>query len=158
MAWTAPQTLNSPSGSGQYATCSTFSWQNIKPLLVSSPQTTSDERVQLGVASRGKGPAIPGGTPVLDPNLVYPTPTADPTIPRDPPKSTTKGRAKQRRIQSALELHPKRKNKCSYCSSTEHNSALCKMRLVWWRLGKFDKILGIRLCKERMLVEDVCGN
>ena len=62
----------------------------------------------------------------------------DPPIPRDPPKSTTKGRVKTKRIQSALELHPKKKNKCSYCSYVDHNLALCPARLVWkrtpWRM------------------------
>ena len=53
-----------------------------------------------------------------------------PTIPRDPPKSNTKGRAKSKRIESALELHPKRKNKCSFCGSFDHNAASCKERLV----------------------------
>ena len=53
-----------------------------------------------------------------------------PTIPRDPPKSNTKGRAKSKRIESALELHPKRKNKCSFSGSFDHNAASCEARLV----------------------------
>ncbi|XP_044405522.1 formin-like protein 13 [Triticum aestivum] len=40
---------------------------------------------------------------------------SDDFVPRDPPRSTTKGRAKSRRYKSALELHPKKKNKCSQC-------------------------------------------
>ena len=51
-------------------------------------------------------------------------------VPKDPPKSTTKGRAKSKRLQSALELHPKRKNKCSFYDSSEHNAANCPGRLV----------------------------
>ena len=51
-------------------------------------------------------------------------------VPKDPPKSTTKGCAKSKRLQSALELHPKRKNKCSFCNSSEHNAANCPGRLV----------------------------
>ena len=50
--------------------------------------------------------------------------------PRDPPKSTTKGRARSRRYHSALELHPKRKNRCSYCNSDKHNAASCPTKLA----------------------------
>jgi hypothetical protein len=42
-----------------------------------------------------------------------------PPKPRDPPKTTTKGRAKSKRTMSALELHPKRKVTCHSCGSIE---------------------------------------
>ena len=48
---------------------------------------------------------------------------------RDPPKSTTKGRAKSHRTKSALELQPKQKIRCSLCGSFDHNSATCEERL-----------------------------
>ena len=51
-------------------------------------------------------------------------------VPKDPNKSTTKGRAKSKRLQSALELHPKRKNKCSFCNSVIHNATNFPGRLV----------------------------
>ena len=54
----------------------------------------------------------------------------DTTIPRDPPKSTTKGRTKSHRTESALELRPKRKIKCSLCGSSDHNSATCPTRVM----------------------------
>ena len=55
---------------------------------------------------------------------------SDDFVPRDPPRSTTKGRAKSRRYKSALELHPKKKNKCSHCQSTEHTAGVCPLRLL----------------------------
>ncbi|VAH56733.1 unnamed protein product [Triticum turgidum subsp. durum] len=55
---------------------------------------------------------------------------SDDFVPRDPPRSTTKGRAKSRRYKSALELHPKKKNKCSQCQSTEHTAGVCPQRLL----------------------------
>ena len=55
---------------------------------------------------------------------------SDDFVPRDPPRSTTKGRAKSRRYKSALELHPKKKNKCSQCQSTEHTAGVCPLRLL----------------------------
>ncbi|XP_020175523.2 protein FAR1-RELATED SEQUENCE 5-like [Aegilops tauschii subsp. strangulata] len=69
-------------------------------------------------------------TPSVDPTPVPSGSTPIAGVPRDPPKSTTKGRAKSKRIESALELHPKRKNKCSFCSSVDHNAANCPGRLV----------------------------
>ena len=54
----------------------------------------------------------------------------DDFVPRDPPSSTKKGRAKSRRYKSALELHPKKKNKCSHCQSTEHTAGVCPLRLL----------------------------
>ena len=54
----------------------------------------------------------------------------DDATPRDPPKSTTKGRARSRRYHSALELHPKRKNRCSYCNSDNHNATSCPAKLA----------------------------
>ena len=57
---------------------------------------------------------------------------SDDFVPRDPPRSTTKGRAKSRRYKSALELHPKKKNKCSQCQSTEHTAGVCPQRLLWF--------------------------
>ncbi|KAM0856302.1 hypothetical protein ACQ4PT_049219 [Festuca glaucescens] len=53
-----------------------------------------------------------------------------PTKPRDPAKTTTKGRTKVHRTVSALELHPKKKVQCQTCGSFEHNSATCKMRFL----------------------------
>lgn len=50
--------------------------------------------------------------------------------PRDPPRSTTKGRARSKRFHSALELHPKRKNRCSFCNSEQHNAANCPTKLL----------------------------
>ncbi|VAH78602.1 hypothetical protein VPH35_052615 [Triticum aestivum] len=55
---------------------------------------------------------------------------SDDFVPRDPPRSTTKGRAKSRQYKSALELHPKKKNKCSQCQSTEHTAGVCPQRLL----------------------------
>jgi hypothetical protein len=54
----------------------------------------------------------------------------EPTKPRDPPKTTTKGRTKSKRTKSALELQPKRKTKCHACGSVDHNSASCPGRLL----------------------------
>ncbi|KAK1661310.1 hypothetical protein QYE76_049469 [Lolium multiflorum] len=53
-----------------------------------------------------------------------------PTKPRDPSKTTTKGRTKEHRTVSALELHPKKKVQCHTCGSFEHNSATCKIRFL----------------------------
>ncbi|KAM0873216.1 hypothetical protein ACQ4PT_038249 [Festuca glaucescens] len=53
-----------------------------------------------------------------------------PTKPRDPAKTTTKGRTKVHRTVLALELHPKKKVQCQTCGSFEHNSATCKMRFL----------------------------
>ena len=53
----------------------------------------------------------------------------DAAIPRDPPKSNTKGRTKEHRIASALELRPKRTTRCSLCGSEKHNAATCLDRL-----------------------------
>ncbi|XP_071683733.1 uncharacterized protein [Lolium perenne] len=53
-----------------------------------------------------------------------------PTKPRDPAKTTTKGRTKEHRTVSALELHPKKKVQCHTCGSFEHNSATCKQRFL----------------------------
>ena len=52
-----------------------------------------------------------GPTALLE--VASPAQASDDFVPRDPPRSTTKGRAKSRRYKSALELHPKKKNKCS---------------------------------------------
>nr|XP_045087195.1 protein kintoun-like [Aegilops tauschii subsp. strangulata] len=59
-----------------------------------------------------------------------PAQSSDDFVPRDPPRSSTKGRAKSRRYKSALELHPKKKNKCSQCQSTEHTAGVCPLRLL----------------------------
>ena len=59
-----------------------------------------------------------------------PAQASDDFVPRDPPRSTTKGRAKSRRYKSALKLHPKKKNKCSQCQSTEHTAGVCPLRLL----------------------------
>ena len=50
--------------------------------------------------------------------------------PMDPPQSVTKGRSRSRRFQSALELHPKKNNKCSICESIDHNDATCLGKLM----------------------------
>ncbi|KAM0878004.1 hypothetical protein ACQ4PT_035148 [Festuca glaucescens] len=67
-------------------------------------------------------------------NLVSAVPSTSapdqPTKPRDPAKTTTKGRTKVHRTVSALELHPKKKVQCQTCGSFEHNSATCKMRFL----------------------------
>jgi hypothetical protein len=55
---------------------------------------------------------------------------AEPIKPRDPPKTTTKGRTKSKRTISALELKPKRKIKCHAYGSVDHNSASCLGRLL----------------------------
>lgn len=59
-----------------------------------------------------------------------PSAPADPTTPRDPPKSTTKGRTKAHRTMSALELHPNHKIQCSLCGSNAHNAATCLDKLL----------------------------
>ena len=74
------------------------------------------------------GPMAANSAATATPGSGWSTPIAG--VPKDPPKSTTKGRAKSKRLQSALELHPKRKNKCSFCDSSEHNAANCPGRLV----------------------------
>ncbi|VAI79459.1 unnamed protein product [Triticum turgidum subsp. durum] len=84
----------------------------------------------LSIASLHAAVAAAQGTVMVEPQFGRTTTTLGPAIPRDPPKSTTKGRAKSKRIQSALELHPKRKNKCSYCGSINHNGANFPTRLV----------------------------
>ncbi|KAE8776124.1 Protein FAR-RED ELONGATED HYPOCOTYL 3 [Hordeum vulgare] len=84
----------------------------------------------LNIASPHPAAAAAQGASMVEPHFGKTTTTPDPTIPRDPPKSTTKGRAKLKIIESTLELHPKRKNKCSYCGSVNHNGAQCQTRLV----------------------------
>ncbi|VAH53195.1 hypothetical protein VPH35_032154 [Triticum aestivum] len=84
----------------------------------------------LSMASLHAAVAAAQGTTMVQAQFRRPATTLGPTLPRDPPKSTTKGRSKTKRIQSALELHPKRKNKCSYCDFVNHNGASCPTRLV----------------------------
>ncbi|KAE8814122.1 hypothetical protein D1007_08767 [Hordeum vulgare] len=84
----------------------------------------------LNIAILHAAVAAAQGASMVEPHFGKTTTTPNPTIPREPPKSTTKGREKLRRIESALELHPKRKNKCSYCGSVNHNGAQRKTRLV----------------------------
>ena len=53
-----------------------------------------------------------------------------PPAPMDPPRSVTKGRSHSRRFKSALELHPKKKNKCNICESIDHTVATCLGKLL----------------------------
>ncbi|XP_044440752.1 protein FAR1-RELATED SEQUENCE 5 isoform X1 [Triticum aestivum] len=53
-----------------------------------------------------------------------------PLAPMDPPHSVTKGRSRSKRFKSALELHPKKKNKCSICESIDHTAATCLGKLM----------------------------
>ncbi|KAE8787218.1 hypothetical protein D1007_38832 [Hordeum vulgare] len=41
----------------------------------------------------------------------------------NPPKSSTKGRKRDKRYYSGIELHPKKKTKCEYCKEFGHNCA-----------------------------------
>ncbi|XP_024314627.1 meiotically up-regulated protein C8C9.04-like [Brachypodium distachyon] len=54
----------------------------------------------------------------------------DPNRVRNPDRCLTKGRPRAKRYENALELHPKKKNKCAFCSSDEHNSARCPWKLA----------------------------
>uniref|UniRef100_N1QT85 Uncharacterized protein n=1 Tax=Aegilops tauschii TaxID=37682 RepID=N1QT85_AEGTA len=69
----------------------------------------------------------PRDGPTTPLEAAFPAQASDDFVPRDPPRSTTKGRAKSRRYKSALELHPKKKNKCTQCQSTEHTAATSSM-------------------------------
>ena len=124
-----------PAGIGEHSTSSTSQQKgqrNSGGAWLSSSAAPPGRHAQppLQIEPLHGGAGMQPGASTMEQNLGYPTPTvADPPIPRDPPKSTTKGRAKMKRIQriqSALELHPKRKNKCSYCGSVDHNSAYAK--------------------------------
>ena len=53
-----------------------------------------------------------------------------PLAPMDPPRSVMKGRSRSKRFKSALELHPKKKNKCSICESIDHTAATCLGKLM----------------------------
>ena len=44
---------------------------------------------------------------------------------RNPPKSSTKGRKRDKRYYSGIELHPKKKKKCAYYKELGHNCATC---------------------------------
>ena len=55
---------------------------------------------------------------------------AEPMVARNPPKSIPKGRPQVHRTVSALELHPKKKTRCSLCKSEYHNSGICPTKLV----------------------------
>ncbi|KAM0862552.1 hypothetical protein ACQ4PT_045200 [Festuca glaucescens] len=68
-------------------------------------------------------------TPSVGPSTSAPA-EPEPVIPRDPAKSTTKGRTKTHRTVSALELHPKQTVKCSLCGSQFHNIATCPRRFL----------------------------
>ena len=107
--------------SGLYITSTTVQQAHVAPVSSSLAQPPGGHaRQPLNMESlRAAVAAAQGGST-----------TPDTRVPRDPPKSTTKGRTKSKRLQSALELHPKRKNKCSYCGSYNHNSALCPTRLA----------------------------
>uniref|UniRef100_A0A453KVR1 Protein FAR1-RELATED SEQUENCE n=1 Tax=Aegilops tauschii subsp. strangulata TaxID=200361 RepID=A0A453KVR1_AEGTS len=72
----------------------------------------------------------PRDGPTTPLEAAFPAQASDDFVPRDPPRSTTKGRAKSRRYKSALELHPKKKNKCTQCQSTEHTAGVCPLRLL----------------------------
>ena len=76
------------------------------------------------------GPAPTHTCPTAPLEAASPAQASDDFVPRDPPRSTTKGRAKSQRYKSALELHPKKKNKCSQCQSTEHTASVCPLRLL----------------------------
>jgi hypothetical protein len=79
--------------------------------------------------SRKKKPAAgpSNSVPTAGPSNSAP---AEPTKPRDLPKTTTKGRTKSKHTKSTLELQPKRKTKCHGCGSVDHNSASCPGRLL----------------------------
>ncbi|KAE8789425.1 hypothetical protein D1007_36408 [Hordeum vulgare] len=49
---------------------------------------------------------------------------------RNPPKSSTKGRKRDKRYYSGIELHPKKKTKCAYCKELGHNCATCTSGLI----------------------------
>ena len=59
-----------------------------------------------------------------------PSQAYDDFVPRDPPRSTTKGRVKIRRYKMVLELHPKKKNKCSHSQYIEHTAGVCPLKLL----------------------------
>ncbi|XP_024312602.1 protein FAR1-RELATED SEQUENCE 5 [Brachypodium distachyon] len=56
--------------------------------------------------------------------------SVDPNRVRNQDRCLTKGRPRAKRYENALELHPKKKNKCALCSSDEHNSARCPRKLA----------------------------
>ncbi|KAE8774149.1 Protein FAR1-RELATED SEQUENCE 7 [Hordeum vulgare] len=49
---------------------------------------------------------------------------------RNPPKSSTKGRKRDKRYYSGIELHPKKKTKCAYYKELGHNCATCITGLI----------------------------
>ena len=55
-------------------------------------------------------------------------PNVVPTRVRNPPKSSTKGRKKDKRFGSAIELRPKKTITCGTCGLQGHNGATCSAR------------------------------
>ncbi|PNT67609.1 hypothetical protein BRADI_3g29467v3, partial [Brachypodium distachyon] len=59
-----------------------------------------------------------------------PSQPVDASAVRNPDRSATKGRTRKRRFENALELRPKRRNKCALCGSKDHNQTTCPSKLV----------------------------
>ena len=78
------------------------------------------------------GPMAANSATPATPGSGWSTPIAG--VPKDPPKSTTKGRAKSKRLQSALELHPRGRTNAP---STIHLNTMQQIALVvWFEEGK----------------------
>lgn len=49
---------------------------------------------------------------------------------RDPPRSNTKGRPHEKRYQAPMDIAPKKKGKCRFCQSQEHDVRRCPGRIA----------------------------
>ncbi|KQK13529.2 hypothetical protein BRADI_1g10750v3, partial [Brachypodium distachyon] len=68
--------------------------------------------------------------PTAKTSTTAPTQPVDASAVRNPDRSATKGKTRKRRFENALELRPKRRNKCALCGSEDHNQATCLSKLV----------------------------
>ncbi|KQK19060.1 hypothetical protein BRADI_1g46212v3 [Brachypodium distachyon] len=87
------------------------------PATASRRPATTTAGPAIAAASAASGAATASAS--INPNCV-----------RNPDRCPTKGRPRVKRYETALELHPKKKNKCALCSSDEHNSARCPRKLA----------------------------
>ena len=49
---------------------------------------------------------------------------------RDPPRSTTKGRSKEKTHKHPLDIAPKKRRKCKFCNLTDHDGRNCPTRFA----------------------------